>query len=232
MDPERWKRVEDLLQAALERPAGERDAFLRRVCAGDEAIELEVRSLVASQQRAGSFLENPAIEVAALAIARQQSTDAGRRRFPGWPDRLPLPRCGKVGRRRDGRGLQGRGYPAKALCRPQVFVRRIRPRSGSPDPFSARSARRLGIESPEHLRGLAYLDAHEAARAAAEFQKILDHRGIVVSDPIGALARLQLGRALALSVDKTNAKAAYQDFLTLWKDADAGIPIFKQAKAE
>ena len=76
MDSERWKRVDNLLQAALERAPGERDAFLRQACAGDEAIEREVRSLLASQQRAGSFLENPAIEVAALALARQQSEDA------------------------------------------------------------------------------------------------------------------------------------------------------------
>ncbi len=72
MDPERWRRIDDLLQAALERPAGERGAFLRLGCAGDEALEREVRSLLASQQRAGNFLENPAIEVAALAIARQR----------------------------------------------------------------------------------------------------------------------------------------------------------------
>ena len=62
--------------------------------------------------------------------------------------------------------------------------------------------------------------------------KILDHRGIVVSDPIGALARLQIGRAAALSADRLKAKAAYEDFLTLWKDADSGIPILQQAKAE
>ena len=82
------------------------------------------------------------------------------------------------------------------------------------------------------MRGEAYLAGRQYAEAAAEFQKVLDHRGIVVSDPIGALARLQLGRAFALSGDKTKAKAAYQDFLTLWKDADPGIPVLKQATAE
>ena len=76
----------------------------------------------------------------------------------------------------------------------------------------------------------AYLAAHQGAEAAAEFQKILDHRGIVVSDPIGALAHLQLGRAFVLSGDPTKAKTAYQDFLTLWKDADPDIPILKQAE--
>ncbi len=85
---------------------------------------------------------------------------------------------------------------------------------------------------PAYVRGLAYLAAHQGAKAAAEFQKILDHRGIVVSDPVGALAHVQLGRAYALSGDKTKAKSAYQDFLTLWKNADPDIPILKQAKAQ
>ena len=90
----------------------------------------------------------------------------------------------------------------------------------------------FGMLYPVYVRGLAYLAAHQGTEAAAEFQKILDHRGIVVSDPIGALAHLQLGRAYAMSGDKTKARTAYQDFLTLWKDADPDIPILKQAKAE
>ena len=75
-------------------------------------------------------------------------------------------------------------------------------------------------------------DYRPGQKAAAEFQKILNHRGIVVSDPIGALARLQLGRAYALSGDRTNARSAYENFLTLWKDADPDIPVLKQAHAE
>jgi eukaryotic-like serine/threonine-protein kinase len=85
---------------------------------------------------------------------------------------------------------------------------------------------------PAYVRGEAYLATRQGRQAAVEFQKILDHRGIVVSDPIGALAHLQLGRTYALSGDKTKAKTAYQDFLTLWKDADPDIPILTQAKAE
>ena len=69
-------------------------------------------------------------------------------------------------------------------------------------------------------------------RAAAEFQKFVDHRGLIGNFPLGALARLELGRAYALSGDKDKARSAYQDFLTLWKDADPDIPILKQAKAE
>ena len=78
----------------------------------------------------------------------------------------------------------------------------------------------------------AKLLARDGAAAAIEFQKILDHRGIVVNLPIGALAHLQLGRAYIMQGDTVKAKAAYQDFLTLWKDADPDIPILKQAKAE
>jgi eukaryotic-like serine/threonine-protein kinase len=85
---------------------------------------------------------------------------------------------------------------------------------------------------PAYVRGLAYLAAHHGAEAAAEFQKILDHRGLVLCDPVGALAHLQLGRAYSLSGDKIKAKSAYQDFVTLWKDADPDIPILKQAQAE
>jgi Tfp pilus assembly protein PilF len=83
-----------------------------------------------------------------------------------------------------------------------------------------------------YIRGLAYLAAHQGAEAAAEFQKILGHRGIVISDPIGAFAHLQLGRAYALSGDKTKARSAYKDFLILWKDADPGIPILERAQSE
>ena len=90
----------------------------------------------------------------------------------------------------------------------------------------------FGALYPIYIRGLAHLALHQAAQAASEFQKILDHRGIVVSDPIGALARLQLGRALASSGNKIKAKTAYEDFLTLWKNADSDVPILKQAKAE
>jgi DNA-binding winged helix-turn-helix (wHTH) protein/tetratricopeptide (TPR) repeat protein len=90
----------------------------------------------------------------------------------------------------------------------------------------------FGALYPVYVRGEAYLAAGQGRQAAAEFQKILDHRGIVVSDPIGALAHLQLGRALALSGNKAKAKTAYQDFLVLWKNAERDIPILKRAKAE
>jgi len=85
---------------------------------------------------------------------------------------------------------------------------------------------------PVFVRGEAYLAAHQGNEAAAEFQKILNHRGIVVNSPIGALAHLGLARARVLQHDIVNARVAYQDFLALWKDADLDIPVMKQAKAE
>jgi tetratricopeptide (TPR) repeat protein/predicted Ser/Thr protein kinase len=85
---------------------------------------------------------------------------------------------------------------------------------------------------PAYVRGQAYLLAHKGAAAAYEFQKMLDHRGIVQNSATGSLAHLQIGRAYAMSGDTAKAKIAYQDFLTLWKDADPDIPILKQAQAE
>ena len=90
----------------------------------------------------------------------------------------------------------------------------------------------FGALYPIYARGEAYLAAGQGHEAAVEFQKILDHRGIVVSDPIGALAHLQMGRACALAGDKSGAASAYADFLSLWKDADPDLPIYNAAKAE
>lgn len=83
-----------------------------------------------------------------------------------------------------------------------------------------------------YLRGEAYLLAHRGQEAAVEFQKIISHRGVVSNSEIGALAHLNIGRAYAMQADFPRARVAYQDFLTLWKDADPDIPIFKEAKAE
>lgn len=88
----------------------------------------------------------------------------------------------------------------------------------------------FGALYPIYLRGEAWLKAGNGAQAAHEFEKVLDHLPTVLSDPIGALARLQLGRAFVLSGDAGRAKAAYRDFLALWKDADANIPILKQVE--
>jgi serine/threonine protein kinase/Flp pilus assembly protein TadD len=90
----------------------------------------------------------------------------------------------------------------------------------------------VGPLSPIYFRGYAYVASGQGQEAAKEFQRIIDHRGIVQNSPVGALAHLGLARSRAASGDTTGARTAYQDFLALWKDADPDIPILKQAKAE
>jgi serine/threonine protein kinase/Tfp pilus assembly protein PilF len=119
-----------------------------------------------------------------------------------------------------------RGDPAKAIEILQVAVPYEvgQPRSTQTSFF--------GALYPIYARGQAYLAAGQGAEAAGEFQKILDHPGITVGDPISGLAHLQLARADTMQGDVAKAKASYQDFLTLWNDADPDIPVLKQAKAE
>ena len=107
-------------------------------------------------------------------------------------------------------------------------------RAAAPDELGQSTSSFYGWTAlyPVFVRGEAYLAAHLGNEAAGEFQKMLDHRGAVLNDPIGALAHLGLARAYLLQGDTAKAKAAYQDFLTLWKDADPDIPILKQAKTE
>jgi serine/threonine protein kinase/tetratricopeptide (TPR) repeat protein len=90
----------------------------------------------------------------------------------------------------------------------------------------------VGTLYPAYLRGQAYLLTHDGAAAAAEFRKLLDHKGIVANFVTGAMAHLQIGRAYAMAGDTAMARAAYRDFLTLWTDADPDVPILKEAKAE
>jgi hypothetical protein len=116
------------------------------------------------------------------------------------------------------------GNPAKAI----EIMEAARPYElGSPSNISMS----LSLY-PVYVRGLAYLSARRGTEAATEFQKILAHRGIVQTEPIGALAHLGLARAYIMKRDTSKARTAYQDFFTLWKDADPDIPLLKQAKAE
>ena len=86
--------------------------------------------------------------------------------------------------------------------------------------------------APNYLRGLAYLKLHDGAKAAVEFQRILDHQGVSATDPAYTLARLNLARAYVLQGDNAKARTAYQDFLAKWKDADPDVPVLKEAQAE
>jgi tetratricopeptide (TPR) repeat protein len=102
-------------------------------------------------------------------------------------------------------------------------------------PYELGSASRGGFDPsfyPIYVRGEAYLARLQGNEAAATFQKVIDYRGVVQDGPIGALAHLELGRAYAMQAESVKARAAYNDFFTLWKDADPDIPILKEAKAE
>ncbi len=113
---------------------------------------------------------------------------------------------------------------------PQQAIALLQPATtyelGEPPQFN------LGTMYPAYVRGQAYLKARQGQQAAAEFQKFLDHRGITINFPLGALAHLGLARAYTLSGDTAHARIAYQDFFGLWKDADPDIPVLKEAKAE
>ena len=97
---------------------------------------------------------------------------------------------------------------------------------GAPPPLQ------VGTLYPVYVRGRAYLKAGQGKQAQAEFQKMIDHRGLTINFPLGALAHLQLARAYALSGDTPKARTSYQDFFALWKDADPDIPILKEARTE
>jgi serine/threonine protein kinase/Flp pilus assembly protein TadD len=118
-----------------------------------------------------------------------------------------------------------RRNPAKAI---EVLTTSIPYELGNPLPQAEIGA----YLYPAYVRGQSYLLLKEGAKAAAEFNKLLGHPGIAINCPLRALARLQVGRAYSLTGDTAKAQSAYQDFLTLWKDADPDIPILKKAKAE
>jgi serine/threonine protein kinase/tetratricopeptide (TPR) repeat protein len=121
----------------------------------------------------------------------------------------------------------GRGKPADSVERLEI----TRQYELAPNGLNFTNSYLGGLHSA-YVRGEALVAEHRYPEASAEFQKILDHRGIAGTDPIGALAHLQLGKVFALSGDKAKAKAAYEAFLALWKDADPDVPILKRAKAE
>ena len=122
------------------------------------------------------------------------------------------------------------------ICRAAIALQKNNPRKAI-EALQVVTPYEMGTTSfgnlyPFYLRGLCFMKAGEGREAAAEFQKVLDHPGIVGNFIIGTLARLQLGRAQAMMGDKAAARKSYQDFLTLWKDADPDIPVYRQAKAE
>ena len=119
-------------------------------------------------------------------------------------------------------------YPAKALEMTQVAT----PYDFAVPGTAFYDGAFFGALYPVYVRGLAYSRMGRHREAAAEFQKILDHPGIMLNDPMGPMARLQLARALSASGDRAKSAAVYKDLLTLWKDADPDIPVVQEARAE
>jgi tetratricopeptide (TPR) repeat protein len=120
------------------------------------------------------------------------------------------------------------GDPAKALEMTQVAT----PYDLAVPGTAFYSGAFFGAMYPIYVRGLAYSRMGRHREAAGEFQKLLDHPGIVLNDPIGPMARLQLARALSASGDRAKSAAAYKDLLTIWKNADPDVPAVQEARAE
>jgi tetratricopeptide (TPR) repeat protein len=215
------RAVDQALQEAQPERAGlwEAGASLREAFFGEapQARQRAMAALEHSNNREVEFGAALALAISADAGRAQALADDLERRFPQDTvvrfSYLPVLRaCIAL----------SQGNAAKAIELLQ-----------SAAPYELGASRLLfGALYPIYVRGEAHLAAQQGAEAAIEFQKILDHRGVVGSDPIGALAHLQLGRALVLAGDKAKAKAAYDDFFTLWREADPDVPILKRARAE
>jgi eukaryotic-like serine/threonine-protein kinase len=220
------RRAVDLAQqgAHIERAAlFQTGAALRQALFGNASAARHSAGAALDLSKAGEVQYGVAL---ALAVAGETSrsrilADDLERRFPENTlvrfNYLPVLRARLALARRD---------PARAL---ELLQSASHYELGFPRSAAVGS---FGALYPAYVRGEAYLATRQGPEAAAEFQKILDHRGIVGADPIGAIARLQLARALALTGDRSKAVTAYKDFLTLWQNADAGLPILVRAKAE
>jgi tetratricopeptide (TPR) repeat protein/predicted Ser/Thr protein kinase len=196
------------------------ESALREAAAGngDRAQQDVVDALGLASTRDVQTLGALALAQAADPVRASSMADDLSRRFPSdtllkdyW---LPTIRAALAIRQ---------GNATKAI----EFLQVVAPYElGSPQPFQ------LGTLYPVYMRGQAYLAANEARAAAAEFQKILDHRGVVLNFPLSPLARLGLAQARVLQGDVAGAKTAYQEFFARWKDADPDIPLLNQARTE
>ena len=210
-----------------------------------DSLRVDEKETAAGVQAGGAVQE---ALVGNLSLAKQEANAAlqlSNGRNASWLSALALALAGDSGQATRLAGDLAKRFPEDTLmqsqCLPMIRAASALTGGSREDGIQALApatpyelgANGLGMNlGPIYLRGQAYVAAKQGVSAAAEFQKILDHPGIVVNEPIGALAHLGLGRAYALAGDKAKAAGAYQDFLALWKDADSSIPILKEAKAE
>lgn len=175
-------------------------------------------AMMLADSRQGDAFSAIALALAGDAAQAARLSDDLRKKFPAdtlvQSDYLPMIRAATALRSGDA----GRAVEALAAAEPYEL--------GYTNPSFTFAL------YPVYLRGIAYLAEKQGLPAAREFQKILDHSGVVGNAPIGALAHLGLGRSYAISGDGEKAKTAYQDFFALWKSADPDIAMLKQAKAE
>jgi len=221
----RWKDALQLTRRAMS-SAGQNDA--RETAAGYEARMAlgEVESGMREQARSDAYAaiklasNRDVLERAALALALAGDTAAAEKLAAELDRTFPLDTL-----------VQRYWLPAIGAA---VALQRKDPGKAI-ELLETSTPIELGDNGnliPAYLRGKAYIQLRDKNAAAAEFQKLIDHRGLVGNFALGALARLQLARACALAGEKTRAKIAYQDFLALWNDADPDIPIVKQARSE
>ena len=241
MTPELWQRLKPLFDAVLREGAESRAAFIDTVCSDDLDLKVHLKRLLDAEQ------QDTGLRNASLADLNRFLDDKGFLIPPGEllaGTHVVIPMVGKTMA-----DDLDKNFPEDTLVQfnylPSVQARLALNKgdaSGAIKSLEAATSYELGVSRatdlnwnamiPVFVRGEAYLGSHQGSEAATEFQKILDHRGLVLNLPIGALAHLGLGRAYVLQGDTAKAKAAYQDFLTLWKDADPDIPVLQQAKAE
>jgi serine/threonine protein kinase/tetratricopeptide (TPR) repeat protein len=215
------------------------------------AVDAAVRS--DSKETAAMWQVNAALREAEFGntATAKQDVAAALALAPGRDVKLlsalTLARVGEAGRAKAIAGELEKSYPSQTILKvywlPTIKAAieldannsaqaLVSLEAAAPYELGGPSQFQMGTLYPAYIRGQAYLLAHNGTAAAAEFQKFLDHRGIVLNFVTGPLAHLQLARAYAMAGDTAKAKSAYQDFLTLWKDADPDIPILKEAKAE
>ena len=239
----------------LDAAAGETAAYYGRVHEFRQHFDKVIRaaSSMEQQEPAAAWQAWKALweaELGFVGVARSDARQALARSYTKAVKRIAVVALARAGN--DGRALLladelDNGYPEGSYLRLYLVATAraaVELNQGNPGraltllqaaetlEFSGYTTMSNATLHPTYVRGEAFLALHRGSEAAAEFQKFLDHKGMVANCPLAALARLGLARALAQQGQTIKARATYEEFLTLWKDADPDVPIYKQAKAE